>query len=303
MSFETMGNQRRNTCEVIGRVDHWSRLVIERRVNGAGSHPRRAYPCNELIVMRGGRAIVRRTGDGQVEECLADAGTVWTGPMGFFEKAELSEAISCVHVCLPPTLIEHSALVDYGIDPARIELAFIGGVADPLLQTISQTFDRLLARPSQPTDRLLVEGLTAALAAHLIANYTIDRWKPEAAPRGLDARRLKRVLDYIDAHLSEPIALDQLAAEACLSPFHFSRLFRDATGFAPHRYVTDRRVQAAKEDLAAGRASLIDIALKRGFGSQANFTKVFRKHTGLSPGQYRALAVGGTVPVPDFKVE
>jgi AraC family transcriptional regulator len=100
------------------------------------------------------------------------------------------------------------------------------------------------------------------------------------------------VLNFIDARLDSDIALDDLAAEACLSPFHFSRLFRDATGLSPHRYVTDRRVQAAKDKLALNHSSLVEIALDTGFGSQANFIRVFRKATGLTPGQYRALCTG-----------
>lgn len=293
MSFETMGDQRRATCQVHGRLDHWSRLVVERRTNGAGSHPRQAYPCNELIIMLDGRAVVRRSGDGQVEECLAQAGTVWTGPLGFLEKADLSDPIPCLHLCLPPALMEHSALADYGIDPSRIELAFVGGATDPLIVSIAQALQGLMTRPQQPTDRLFVDGMTAALAAHLIANYTIDRWKPPAETVGLDVRRLKRVLDYIDGHLSEPITLDQLAGEACLSPFHFARLFRTATGLTPHRYVTDRRIAAAQRALTLSRLSLIEIAVANGFGSQDNFTRVFRKSTGLTPRQFRDLSRSG----------
>ncbi len=289
MSFETMGDQRRGTCQVLGRIDHQARLVIERRINGAGSHPRQAYPCNELIVMLGGRAVVRRSGDGKVEKCLAKAGTAWTGPVGFMEKAELSEAIPCLHVCLPPALLDHSALADYGIDASLIELAFVGGLADPLLVTVARAFEGLLDEPHVPTNRLFVDGLTTALAAHLIANYTVDRWKPSTAAHKLDECRLNRVTDYVDAHYAEPIPLERLAAEACLSPFHFSRLFREATGLTPHRYVTERRVRAAREALALDRATLLEVAAEHGFGSQDNFTRVFRRSTGLTPGQYRVM--------------
>ena len=85
------------------------------------------------------------------------------------------------------------------------------------------------------------------------------------------------------------LSLDDLAAQACLSPFHFTRLFREATGFTPHRYVMNRRIRAAKEKLALGRASLVEIALETGFGSQANFNRVFRKATGVSPGRFRKI--------------
>jgi AraC family transcriptional regulator len=102
---------------------------------------------------------------------------------------------------------------------------------------------------------------------------------------------LKRVLDFIEAHLASDISLDDLAAEACLSPFHFSRLFREATGLSPCRYVTDRRIQAAQKMLAVDQSSLVQVALDTGFGSQAAFTRAFRKTTGLTPGQYRELCL------------
>jgi AraC family transcriptional regulator len=133
--------------------------------------------------------------------------------------------------------------------------------------------------------------MRTALAAHLIGSYTVDRWQPPARTPSLDARRLKRVLDFIEAHLASDISLDDLAAEACLSPFHFSRLFREATGLSPCRYVTDRRIQAAQKMLAVEQSSLVQVALDTGFGSQGNFTRAFRKATGLTPGQYRELCL------------
>lgn len=286
-SFETMGARRSATCQTLGRRDGWSNLVVEHRTNGAGLHPHQAYPCNELIFMMAGQSIVRRTGEGIVEQCLAKAGTAWTGPVGFYEQAEIESPITCVHICLPPALISHSALADYDIDPAKVELAFAGGFVDPAISLFARTFFRLLSDPPKPTDRLLADGLTAALAAHLIADYTIDRWKRPARLPDLDARRLQKVCDYIDDHYAEAITLDQLAAEAGLSPFHFLRLFREATGLTPHRYVTDRRIQAARKALERQSSSLQEIALASGFGSQDSFTRVFRKSTGFTPGRYR----------------
>jgi AraC family transcriptional regulator len=239
--------------------------------------------------MTGGQAIVRRSGDGITEHCVARAGTAWTGPIGFVEKAELSDPIECIHMCLPSGLIDRSALADFDIDPSKVQLSFAGGFVDRFVNDASQAFSDFFQRPHHPADRLFVDGMTAAFVAHAIANYTIDRWKPPTLPRKFDARRLKRVLDYIDSNIGRPIALDQLAADACLSPFHFSRLFRDATGLAPHRYVTNRRVQSAKDALARPGPSLVEIALDNGFGSLDNFIRVFRKTTGLTPGQYRSL--------------
>ena len=97
------------------------------------------------------------------------------------------------------------------------------------------------------------------------------------------------MIDLIEARFSETITLRELAAEACLSDFHFSRLFRQATGLSPRHYVTQRRIQEAQIKLKLGCHSLAEIALETGFGSQANFNRAFRKHAGMTPGEFRAL--------------
>ncbi|MBV8472212.1 MAG: helix-turn-helix transcriptional regulator, partial [Hyphomicrobiales bacterium] len=174
-------------------------------------------------------------------------------------------------------------------DPAKAELSFVGCLKDPMLNQIALGFLGLLGREAEPTDHLFLDGLRAALAGHLLGNYAVDRWRPPARAPTFDIKRLERVTDYIEAHFTEEIALSRLAAEACLSEFHFSRLFREATGLTPHRYVTLRRVQEAQKQLELQQSSLIEIAWNTGFGSQANFIRVFRKSTGFTPGEYRAL--------------
>jgi AraC family transcriptional regulator len=186
-------------------------------------------------------------------------------------------------------LLEDSALIDHGIDPASAQLAYVGGFSDPTLAQIGTTLHRMLGREAdaQPTDRIFAEGLRTALAAHLIGNYTVDRWQPATRSPALEPKRLQRVLDFIDTRLASDICLDDLAGEACLSPFHFSRLFHEATGLSPHRYLIERRIRTAQKMLASEHASIAEIALDTGFGSQANFSRTFRKITGVTPRQYR----------------
>ncbi|GAB0117053.1 hypothetical protein Acid7E03_11250 [Acidisoma sp. 7E03] len=243
--------------------------------------------------MLAGQAGSQRKGNGETQKGAALPGMVWISPIGIYEHdIELTGPAECLHLYLPPTLVEASALQDYDLDPAKVELAYAGFVADPMLHQIATAITGCIGRKFDVTDRLFIDGMRASLAACLMSSYTVDRWRrPEVAPT-LDAKRLNRVLDYIGAHLPEEMTLDQLAAEACLSPYHFARLFKQATGLSPHRYVTDRRIQLAQNKLARNGASLVEIGLDCGFGSQTNFTRVFRKNTGLTPGQYRALCHG-----------
>ena len=103
---------------------------------------------------------------------------------------------------------------------------------------------------------------------------------------GLAAWQKTRVTDYVEEHLAEGVLLSHLAEVARLSPFHFSRAFKQSFGLPPLRYVTGRRIERAKM-LLAGEASITQVGLAVGFGETSSFTTAFRKHTGVTPTAYR----------------
>jgi AraC family transcriptional regulator len=103
----------------------------------------------------------------------------------------------------------------------------------------------------------------------------------------LSRERLRRVTDYIEAHLAESLSLTEIGEIACLSPFHFSRSFKRSMGLGLHDYVVRRRVERAKQLLLYSDLSLAQIAGAVGFDSQSSFTARFRREVGLSPGRFR----------------
>ena len=270
-------------------VAEWEALRVEHRRIGSGAQNCVTPECTELVHILSGVAKVKRTGDGQTQEGIARPGTNWLVPAGTHETLlELDGSTECLIIFVPATLLEHAALADYEVDPSTIRLAYAGGLIDPMLAHVATSLHGLLGR-DHSADGMLVDGLRTTLAAHLIGHHSVDQWRPSARVPTLDARRLQRVLDLIESRLSDDISLGDLASEACLSPFHFSRLFRAATGLSPHRYVTERRIRVAQERLSSTHSSLVDIALDAGFGSQANFSRAFRRATGVTPGQFRQL--------------
>jgi AraC family transcriptional regulator len=140
---------------------------------------------------------------------------------------------------------------------------------------------------------MLVETSSLLLAARLV--HTHLEVGPVRVPvesqHRLDGRRLKRVLGYIEEHLSDDMTVADLADVACLSIFHFTRAFSAAVGAPPHRYVGQRRLENAKAMIATGRVSLGEAALACRFSSQSSFTRAFHRATGMTPKEYRHLFI------------
>ena len=103
---------------------------------------------------------------------------------------------------------------------------------------------------------------------------------------GLSIRALGRAFDCMERHLGGPLSLDDLARSACVSRFHFARLFRISTGHSPMAYLQLLRIERAKELLREDRVPIADIALLLGFCDQSHFSRAFRRVTGLTARGY-----------------
>src|SRR5690348_176354 len=103
----------------------------------------------------------------------------------------------------------------------------------------------------------------------------------------LAPQRLNRVLAYIEEHVDERVAVQQLAATVHMSPFHFTRVFKVAIGHSPHAYLTRVRMERARELLATTQMPIVEVARRVGFQTQAHFTCVFRRHSGTTPRAFR----------------
>ncbi|MBV8361089.1 MAG: helix-turn-helix transcriptional regulator [Deltaproteobacteria bacterium] len=99
--------------------------------------------------------------------------------------------------------------------------------------------------------------------------------------------RVQRVCDWIEADLGGGLSIAELAREAHLSPYHFSRAFKTATGVLPHNYLTAWRIEYAKELLATSEMPMSEIALEVGFSSQTHLTNCFHRLVGVTPGEFR----------------
>jgi len=156
-----------------------------------------------------------------------------------------------------------------------------GGGASPFA---SQLVSRLRDYAEDPGhSRMLIDALVVALLGELRASGT-----PALAVRGgLGGAATKRVTDYIAANLAEDVTLGELAAIVGLSPHHFCREFKRATGLPPHRYQVMLRVGRAKDLLANTMMRIGEVAAAVGYGDQSQLARLFQREVGVSPTKYR----------------
>jgi len=188
-------------------------------------------------------------------------------------------------VGLKPAVVERAA-EELAIDPRSIEIKTSPGADDPQVVRIIKTL-RSEMDAGFPGGRLFGDALQTALAVQLVKAHTVRKTDAKPLKGGLPPRRLRRVLDYVDANLSSDPRLDEMASVADLSTYHFARMFKESTGKSPHQYVLHRRIEAAKKRLHASRTPLSELSAELGFSHQSHFTNVFRRVVGETPGAYR----------------
>jgi AraC family transcriptional regulator len=149
------------------------------------------------------------------------------------------------------------------------------------LKLIALLDDASSARP------IYAEALGVMLMHELMHLHTGERVGIAQLRGGLAGWQQRTVFAYIEEHLAEPISLVTLAQQARLSPYHFSRAFKQSFGMPPHRFHASRRVERAKTLLTNPDQSVTDIGFTVGFNDASSFSAAFRRATGLSPSGYR----------------
>jgi AraC-like DNA-binding protein len=151
-------------------------------------------------------------------------------------------------------------------------------IRDPLAELLCRT----LIERGEPGDELYAESVGQILVMHIARME-----RPQSTVNALPKWRLKRVQEYVGAHLGEYISLADLAKVVGLSRMHFAAQFRAATGYRPHDYLLYRRIESAKAILSSTDMRLAEVALSLGFQAQAHFSTVFKRLTGETPARWR----------------
>jgi AraC family transcriptional regulator len=215
------------------------------------------------------------------------AGAILVIPAGSPHRVRTSGCKDELHIYLEPGLVARVAAETFGLDPVRLTVPPLDSLDLPHLRAAMGAVDAELTAGGVGgplASESLANLLAVRLIRHVLAPRSPARRRDGTLPRG----RLRAVVEYIEEHLDAGPTLEQMAAVARLSVYHFARQFKAATGLPPHQYVILRRVERARQLLQAGTdLSLAEVALQAGFCDQSQFSRHFKRLVGVTPGQFR----------------
>jgi AraC family transcriptional regulator len=218
------------------------------------------------------------------------AGSIAVVPAGSSVQSSWQGSKDSLFIYLEPSLVTRVAAESFELDPSRMVVPPLVGLNASELRSAMLAVDAEL-KSGGIGGSLMAESLANVLAVQLIRQTTGARRLPASADGVLPRRKLHTVIEYIMENLGGSPTLEQMAAIVHLSPYHFARQFKAATGLPPHQYVIARRVERAQHLLRAdGELGLAEIALRVGFPDQSHFSLHFKRIVGVTPRQFRISA-------------
>ncbi|CAI0721200.1 L-rhamnose operon regulatory protein rhaS [Serratia entomophila] len=203
-------------------------------------------------------------------------------PRQYESTWDVRSDLSFVHLYCTDAHLRQLAEQTWDRSPASINVEQRAFAEDPQITLLYRQF--LLNRDWRDrANQLALSSASTLLMSHMIQRYTQLQWALPKVRGGLAPAVAKRVKEYIDGHLGQPLLLADLAAQAGLSEFHFARMFKHDTGLAPHQFVMRARLRQAEKLLRHSQLPLTQIALDCGFSSASHFSNRFRAAYGFAP--------------------
>ncbi len=242
-----------------------------------------------VLVLAGEAQVEERTPGGQWSTVNVRAGdfflTDTDEPYEMRWQALEGERFEVMHLYLGLPLIDQAAREMLGPQSTGVALLDVSGARDETVRWLMDQLRReLLDRPQ--ASPLYVRGLAQALAVHLLRHYR-DPHGSIRRSNALPAYKLRKVIGVMNERLAEEFSLAALAQVVELSEYHFSRMFKRATGLSPSQYFIGLRMARARQLLLETPRSIIDIGLEVGYSSPSHFSQVFRREVGVTPSIYR----------------
>jgi AraC-type DNA-binding domain-containing proteins len=243
-------------------------------------------PLPELVLYQdllGGSRVSGNNGGGSFDVTTERGGFILGAPN--FKNRSLVETCHRIRSLSFP-LVHWQNIVDAASD-GQFSIGHLdiykGTFVSPHIRSVLQRLWALSEEEGVPS-RLLAQAAGCEILAEL---YRLSGKPFKPTRGGLAPWAERRCLELLRARLSEDVSLEELAAEARLSPFHFARMFKQSVGVPPRVYLTRLRLERACELLEQTDLTITEIALEVGYSSNQVFARVFLKHRRISPSDYR----------------
>jgi AraC family transcriptional regulator len=263
----------------------WNDVVVEQHHFPSSEWVDVMYKRHVIFVLVGHPFILEFEKDGRFQRVQRPTGAITFFPshhrFSSRLKAERGLFVNALILALNPDFVSRVAQ-GLGLDADRIELTEQRGITDPTFRHIAMAL-RAGVQSGDALDRMYGEGLSTALAAHLLREYGAAVLGPKRQYGGLPREKLTRAVEYIQDQLDTDLTVSGIAQAVGMSPDHFTRLFKEATGQSPYRYVVEARVRKAKELLTTGKFTISEAAYHVGFVDQSHLTRHFKRIFGSPP--------------------
>lgn len=252
------------------------------RVHDLESIPQVIAAEDSIIMQLDGVVDLSRYLDGRWKKGRSERGVITLTPQKMPMKFRWTDEATNLYLHFNPSFLPSLVQQMGRGDPLHMELVEHFAIRDAFIEQMA--WQLLCELQSNGLEgRLYADMLAQTLGLHLLRHYA--NLKPVTQPSNsrLTSHQLRRVKDYIEAHLVENITLPELAAYADVSTSHFGRWFKASLGAAPHQYVIQRRLERARQLLTQPDMTIAKAAQQVGFYDQSHLIRHFKRAYGAAP--------------------
>jgi AraC family transcriptional regulator len=285
---QTHGILRRpeHTIELASDNLGWPSLYVSRQRENPYEESFKAVKDHLIILHLDGPVDVERRLNGAASRATIARNGMFVMPGGYDFWVHLTQSLQSLHFYVRDAVLREVIMESQVGDPDHLALCPVFGDVDPIVVNIACAANDVLL-DAGPGSNILADYLARALAARLISRFAQRSVPAPAAGVTLDARRKKRLQEFVLANLAYPIGLADMAGAVGLGVTSFSRGFKREMGTTPYHYVLIERLNCAKAMLASSNEAIAEIALSCGFSHQEHLTRMFRRQFDVTPGAYR----------------
>jgi AraC family transcriptional regulator len=251
----------------------------------AGEMPGHTSLNHELnLTINGNLYTQRQTSGGKTRVDCGNPDSMCITPKGQTIEANWEDEFESVMIEFSPKYLSKMASEMYL--SANIELIDTVSKKDLLVQQLGLAF-LSEADKNEASSRLYTDSIAHTLMFHIVKNYTNAVAHAKQFIGGLSGYKLRLVTEFINDNLEQDLTLTEIAEVADLSHFHFARAFRKSMNVTPQQYISNRRIEKAKDLLSHSNLPIVEIGFQTGFKNQSHFTTLFRKIAGFTPKVWR----------------